>query len=63
MTKDETLLYELETLASHDPEDLDYPEIEVFYEDSEGRECSETICVIKLAKKASNRIAELLEVG
>jgi hypothetical protein len=62
MKKDEILKYQLMTLASYTPEDLDHPEFEVAYEDSLGREGFETTCCIDVAKRSLERITELEEM-
>lgn len=60
MTKDEILLYELEVLVSYEPDDLDNPEVEVYYEDAHGNEGSINVCVVELATRARKRLSELL---
>lgn len=59
MTKDENIIYQLETLASYDPKDLDSPEFEVAYESSCGTEQFSTVCCVELAKKAIELIERL----
>lgn len=59
MIEQEDLLYKLETLASYDKEDLDYPEFDVVYEDQNGGEHWTTVCCIELAKQAEERIKSL----
>tara|TARA_R110001606_G_scaffold282969_1_gene431550 strand:+ start:1443 stop:1691 length:249 start_codon:yes stop_codon:yes gene_type:complete len=53
------LKYQLETLASYEPGDIDNPEFEVIYEsDSGGSGCID-ICCIELAQRSLARIVEL----
>jgi hypothetical protein len=59
LTKSEDLKYQLETLASYEPNDIDNPEFEVAYEDSECNEGFATVCCIDVAKRAFDRITEL----
>ena len=59
MNKNKTLKYELETLASYTPEDLDYPVFEVGYEDDQGNEGFATTCCIDVAERSLSRIREL----
>lgn len=59
LTESEDLLYQLDTLASHEPDDLDNPEFEVAYEDNDGREGFLTVCCIDLSNRAAKRIREL----
>ena len=66
MTTSEDLIYQLQTLASHEPEDLDNPEVEVAYENDAGAEGFLTVCCIDLAARVlveleakEQRIAEL----
>jgi len=59
LTKNENIIYQLETLASYEPDDLDYPEFEVGYEDSNGNEGFAAICCIDLAKRLLILIKEL----
>lgn len=61
MTKDEILMYELECLASYEPEDLDYPHIVVCYEDTFGNDHSVDIYLVEMANRLKVRFAELLE--
>ena len=53
------LKYQLETLASFEPEDIDRPEFEVGYESNEGAEGFATICCIELAQRSLERIVQL----
>ena len=57
--KNNNLKYQLMELASSDRKDLDYPEIEVFYEDESGAEGSIDVCLIDLGRRALERIEEL----
>ncbi len=59
MTKSEDLKYQLQTLASNEPNDIDYPEFEVAYEDESGNEGLATVCCIDVAERALDRINEL----
>jgi hypothetical protein len=59
MTKNDNLKYQLMELASSDREDLDYPEVEVFYEDIGGCDGSASVCLIDLGRRALARIEEL----
>jgi hypothetical protein len=59
MNKNDNLKYQLTELATSDREDLDYPEIEVFYEDIGGCDGSATVCLIDLGRRALARIEEL----
>ena len=53
------LKYQLETLASYEPEDIDHPEFEVVYESDSGVECGIEVCCIELAQRSLARIVEL----
>jgi len=53
------LKYELETLASCRPADIDSPEFEVCFVDECGREGYTTVCCIDLARRALKRIEDL----
>ena len=59
LTKAEDLKYQLESLASYAPSDLDNPEFEVGYEDDKGNEGFASICCVDVAKRALERINEL----
>ena len=59
LNKNQNLLYQLETLASYAPSDLDYPEMEVGYEHENGADWFQTVCLIEVGKKALARIVEL----
>jgi len=59
LNKKENIIYQLETLASYEPSDLDHPEFEVAYEDGNGNEGFATVCCIDLAEKVLELIKEL----
>tara|TARA_R110000744_G_scaffold170264_1_gene288380 strand:- start:1882 stop:2175 length:294 start_codon:yes stop_codon:yes gene_type:complete len=59
MNSTEHLKYQLETLASYEPSDLDYPEFDVAYEDENGFEGFHTVCCTEIAKRAVERIYKL----
>ena len=59
LTKNENIIYQLETLASYEPADLDNPEFEVGYEDESGNEGFATVCCIDVATKALLLIEQL----
>jgi len=59
MTPNENLTYQLETLASYTPEDLDNPVFDVAYEYAGGGEGFAEICCIDVASRALDRISEL----
>ena len=59
LTESENLKYQLESLASYEPSDLDNPEFDVGYEDNNSNECFATVCCIDVAKRALERINEL----
>ena len=59
LTKSEDLKYQLESLASYEPSDIDNPEFEVGYEDNNGNEGFATVCCVDVAKRALERIKEL----
>ena len=59
MNKNDNLKYQLTELAISDRDNLDYPEIEVFYEDIGGCDGSATGCLIDLGRRALARIEEL----
>jgi len=61
LTKPENLKYQLETLASYKPSDIDNPEFEVAYEDGLGNEGLATVCCVGVAKEALDRINALEE--
>jgi len=52
LTRDENIIYQLESLASYEPDDLDNPEFEVGYEDKEGNEGFATICCVDIATRS-----------
>ncbi len=54
-------MYELEDLASYNPEDIDNPEIEVCYEhDAEtGTDYFKAVCLVDLGTRALDRLREL----
>lgn len=59
LTKNENLKYQLETLSTYEPSDVDNPEFDVAYEDGDGNEGFSTVCCIDVAKRALERITEL----
>lgn len=59
LTESEDLKYQLETLASYEPDDLDNPEFDVGYETTDGREGYLTVCCLDVANRALVRINEL----
>jgi hypothetical protein len=59
LTKNENIIYQLETLASYEPDDLDNPEFEVAYELLDGSEPFATVCCIDLATRVLALIKEL----
>ena len=59
MDTTEHLKYQLQELQGYTPEDLDYPDFEVAYEDEQGREGYTTICCIDLGKRSLGLIKEL----
>ncbi len=60
MNNNEILMYELEDLASYNPEDIDNPEIEVCYENAEtGADHFQTLCLVDLGTRALSRLREL----
>ena len=59
MDKNENLKYQLETLASYQPEDLDNPEFEVAYETVSGCDGFDTVCCIDVAGRSLERIKAL----
>jgi hypothetical protein len=59
LTKEENLKYQLETLISFDKSDLDYPEMDVGYENVNGEDCFSTVCLLDLGKESLARINEL----
>jgi hypothetical protein len=59
MSVEENIKYQLETLASYEPSDLDNPEFEVGYENEAGNEGFLTVCCIDLAKRTIDRIEYL----
>ncbi len=61
LTKNENIVYQLETLASYEPEDLDNPEFEVAYESLDGSEPFATVCCVKLASQLLELIRQYKE--
>jgi hypothetical protein len=59
LTKNENIIYQLETLATYEPSDLDHPEFDVAYEDIKGHEGFATICCVDLAQRVLELIKEL----
>ena len=59
LTQSEDLKYQLETLVSYEPSDIDSPEFEVGYEDSNGNEGFVTVCCVDVAKRSLKRINDL----
>ena len=59
LTKSENLKYQLDTLASYEPADLDNPEFDVCYEDGSGNEGFATVCCVDIARSSLERIKEL----
>ena len=59
LTKDENIIYQLETLASYEPDDLDNPEFDVAYETKEGADTMATVCCIDMATRTLKLITEL----
>ncbi len=52
----EDLKYQLESLSSYEPSDIDNPEFEVGYEDINGDDGFATVCCVDVAKRALDRI-------
>jgi hypothetical protein len=59
MTESENIKYQLEVLASYEPNDLDNPELEVAYENEAGNEGFLTVCCIDLAKRSIELIEKI----
>jgi len=59
MTKEENLKYQLETLSTFEPKDIDYSQIDVGYEHENGEEVFATVCLVELGRKSLERINEL----
>lgn len=59
LTPEEDLKYQLETLSSYLPEDIDCPEFEVGYESEDGSDGFTSVCCIEIADRALERIKEL----
>ena len=59
LSPEENLRYQLETLASYEPKDLDNPEFDVAYEHEGGSEHFAAVCCIDVASRALERIKEL----
>ncbi len=62
LTREENIIYQLETLASYEPRDLDNPEFEVCYEMPTGEESFSTVCCVELASRTLREIRELHQV-
>ena len=58
LNKNENILYQLETLASYEPADIDNPEFDVGYESESGAEGFATVCCIKLASQSLELIEQ-----
>ncbi|QDP52101.1 MAG: hypothetical protein Unbinned706contig1000_45 [Prokaryotic dsDNA virus sp.] len=59
LTNEENIIYQLETLASYDPSDIDNPEFEVAYEMPTGEESFATVCCTDLAVRALKLIRSI----
>jgi len=59
MDENQNLKYQLDTLASYEPSDIDNPEFEVAYENESGCECFATVCCIDVAQRSLERIKAL----
>lgn len=59
LTNLENIIYQLETLASYEPRDLDNPEFEVCYEMPTGEESFSTVCCVELASRTLREVIEL----
>ena len=59
LTKDENIIYQLETLSTYEPVDLDYPEFDVLYENKDGSEGFATVCCVDLAASTLELINRL----
>jgi len=59
MKKNENLKYELESLSSYDPSDIDNSEFDVVYEDDLSQERRYTACCVDVATRAIARIKDL----
>lgn len=51
--------YELQTLASYEPIDLENPEMEVAWEGDSGEEYMVTVCLVDMAKRVSVELKRL----
>ena len=61
LTKNENIIYQLETLASYEPDDLDNPEFDVAYETKEGADAFATVCCVDMATRTLDLIKEIKE--
>ena len=59
LDNNDTLKYQLETLANCQPRDIDNPEFEVVYKTHEGHDYFAAVCCIELAYRSLARIVEL----
>jgi len=59
LSKPENLKYQLETLSSYEPADIDHPAFDVAYEGSGGNEGFATVCCIDVGKRSLKRINDL----
>ena len=59
LDNNDTLKFQLETLANCQPSDIDNPEFEVVYKTNEGHDYFSTVCCIELAYRSLERIVEL----
>lgn len=59
LTKSENLKYQLQSLASYEPDDLANPEFDVGYKDEHGNEGFEVVCCVDVAERALERIKML----
>ena len=59
LNENENIIYQLETLATYEPADLDHPEFDVCYEDGNGNEGFATVCCIDLAQRVLELIKKL----
>jgi len=63
LNENENIIYQLETLATYEPGDLDHPEFDVAYEDVNGNEGFATVCCIDLAQRVLELIKKLERVS
>ncbi len=61
LTNNENVVYQLETLSTYEPTDIDHPEFEVAYEMPTGEEIFSSVCCVDLAKRSLKLIQELEE--